>query len=85
MTLFCMLNFVVLSDTKLNVSPPTKHIYYMAVLMFPISKNWEMAGKHSRAAFKAGELRDLDKDFVSWRICSVITILITEPSSTGQF
>lgn len=63
MTLFSMLNFVVPSDKKLIVSPPTKHIYYMAVLMFPVARNWEMAGKHGRALFRGGELRDLDKHF----------------------
>lgn len=59
MTLFCMPNFVVPSDTKLIASHPTKHIYYMTVLMHPLSRNWEMTGKHDRDIFRAGELRDL--------------------------
>lgn len=63
MTLFCMLNFAVPSDKKLIASPPTKHIHHMVLLMFPISRNWEIAGKHGRAIFRAGKLRDLDKNF----------------------
>lgn len=46
MTLFCILNSVVPSDKKLTESPPTKHIYHMA-----IARIWEMAGKHGRGIF----------------------------------
>lgn len=35
----------------------------MALLRFPISRNWKIAGKHGRAIFRAGEFRDLDKHF----------------------
>lgn len=42
---------VVLSDKKLTESPPAKHIYPTAALMFSFARIWEMAGKHGRGIF----------------------------------
>lgn len=87
MTLFCMLNSVVPSDKKLTESPPTKHIYHMAALMLSFARIWGMPEKHGRVIFSGWWIKEIwinILSFVSWPICSVTTILIAEPASTGH-
>lgn len=50
--------------------------------MFPISRNWEIAGKHGRAIFRAGELRDLEKHF---KFCFLIYLFCYHNSDRRTF